>query len=297
MKTMILLAVAALSMVAFSQDDDKSFKDVRPIVLIDNKDIKIASRALSVEALADKLENAISKIGVYRVITKRSLGRGIEEGDVFAALAEGGEKLASIKVPAYRMELSVTRYNADVARKTMEKYEYDNNYNRVKRTWEVVADRCNAEIIVKTIDMKSTETVLSKKYEDSFQSEFRNADKHGSDRPNAQLLNKLVDKLVDRFVLDFVRMQNFSVLSCSESGEILVDVPSTLVKVGSELLLVSRGEAVRSRRTGRVSYSEKPVASLIVKTVSEDTCTAGFKKVTDVNSKWENVVVRVLSIK
>ena len=82
MKKVLLSMGAALTLLnaAVVIADDTRPHDNRAVLLIDVRDIKNRTKAqVDLSGLADRLEDVMSDSGIYRVLTKKSLERSIQE--------------------------------------------------------------------------------------------------------------------------------------------------------------------------------------------------------------------------
>ena len=83
----------------------------------------------------------------------------------------------------------------------------------------------------------------------------------------------------EKIVYELIKLTPFGVLDV-ENGVVSLDVPGSLkimgkpVQPGTQFVVSKLGKGKKSKRTGKVTRSEKQVAVVSVTTVGEDSCSA-----------------------
>lgn len=252
---LVLGFIGALS--AFANDNSENGPDMRPLVFIDEKAIENKTDVSNANfgGLIDRLNNALTESGIYRVLTPKDIGAGLVDDQLFKSLATDGGKESTMKTPALKIAMTIMQYGyATASSKDL--------YGRSTATRQA-----KIELILRVVDMRSRETVKSKNI-------ARSATGNATAQSNLdeQVLQTASKAVVDDIVNTLVALTPFSVLDV-ENGEVSVDVPSNRVKPGSQLIVYKKGRKVRNKRTGKVTAKESQVAVIGVQTLSEDSVT------------------------
>lgn len=259
MKRIILAFAVAAScgLATFADDGDENGPDMRPLVFVDEKAIENKTDAAGANfgGLIDRLNNALTESGIYRVLTPKDIGAGLVDDKLFQSLAADGGKESTMKTPALKIAMSIMQYGyASAASQDL--------YGRSSATMQA-----KIELILRVVDMRSRETVKSKNI-------ARSATGTATAQSNLgeQVLQTACKIVVDDIVDTLVALTPFSVLDV-ENGEVTVDVPANRVKPGQQLVIYRKGRKIRNKRTGKVTAKESQVAVIGVQTLSEDSVT------------------------
>ena len=259
MNRLILAFIAAVSCVpaVFADNGDENGPDLRPLVFVDEKAIenKTGSANANFGGLIDRLNNALTESGIYRVLTPKDIGAGLVDDKLFQSLSTDGGKESTMKTPALKIAMAIMQYGYASA-------VAQDIYGRATATRQA-----KIELILRIVDMRSRETVKSKNI-------MRSATGSATTQSNLdeQVLQTACKTVVDDIVDTLVALTPFNVLDV-ENGEVTVDVPSNRVKPGQQLVVYKKGRRVKNRRTGKVTAKESQVAVIGVQTLSEDSVT------------------------
>lgn len=259
MKRFILALVVVASGVwaTFADNGDENGPDMRPLVFMDEKAIENKTDVSNANfgGLIDRLNNALTESGIYRVLTPKDIGAGLVDDKLFQSLAIDGGKESTMKTPALKIAMTIMQYgHASAAAQDM--------YGRSS-----AAMHAKIELILRIIDMRSRETVKSKNITRS-----ATGTATASSNLGEQVLQTACKTVVDDIVDTLVALTPFSVLDV-ENGDVTVDVPPNRVKPGQQLVVYKKGRKVKNKRTGRVTAKESQVAVIGVQTLSEDSVT------------------------
>jgi len=255
-----IFATAALlaATTVFADDDDvEEGPDTRPVVYIDAGAIenKTDNAGANFSGLIDRLDNALVECGVYRVLNSKSVSNGVKDDDIFKVVADDGGKESKIETPGFKIYMTIMQYG-------FAKSGGQDMYGRSSETRQA-----KIELILKVVDMRTKETLKSKNISRSATgtaTAAANLEEQTLQTANKQVVNDIVSELVS--------LTPFNVLDV-ENGEVVVDVPSSRVKPGQQLLVYKKGKKIKNKRTGKVSAKESQVAVIGVVTLSEDSVT------------------------
>lgn len=259
MKRLILAFIVAASCVqaVFADNGDENGPDLRPLVFVDEKAIenKTGGANANFGGLIDRLNNALTESGIYRVLTPKDIGAGLVDDKLFQSLSTDGGKESTMKTPALKIAMTIMQYGYASA-------VAQDIYGRATATRQA-----KIELILRIVDMRSRETVKSKNI-------MRSATGSATTQSNLdeQVLQTACKTVVDDIVDTLVALTPFNVLDV-ENGEVTVDVPSNRVKPGQQLVVYKKGRRVKNKRTGKVTAKESQVAVIGVQTLSEDSVT------------------------
>jgi len=286
MKTLNVLILTFACLVPFAKAEEcADGPDMRPLVFVDEKAIENKTDAAhpNFGGLVDRLNNALTESGIYRVLTPKDIGAGLVDDQLFKSLSTDGGKDSSMKTPAYKIALTIMQYGyAKSSGKDM--------YGKLTS-----AQHAKIELILRVVDMRSRETLKSKNI-------ARSASGSATVQSNLgeQVLQEACRSAVNDIVATLVQLTPFSVLDV-ENDEVTIDVPSNRVKQGQQLEVFRLGKRVKNKRTGKVTAKESSVAIIGVQTLSEDSVTCKLLRgaiVPDANaeddSKFDAYVVRII---
>lgn len=251
--TLMVCAIGAV----YARAEEENGPDVRPLVFVDEKAIenKTDVSKANFSGLVDRLNNALTESGIYRVLTPKDIGAGLVDDQLFKSLATDGGGENELRTPALKIAMTIMQYGyASAASRDM--------YGRSSATMQA-----KIELVIRVVNMRSRETVKSKNIS-------RSATGNATAQSNLgeQVLQTALKTVVDDIVETLVTLTPFSVLDV-ENGEVTVDVPPNRVKPGQQLIVYKRGRKVRNKRTGKITAKESQVAVIGVQTLSEDSVT------------------------
>ena len=187
-----------------------------------------------------------------------------------------------METPAMKIYLTVMTYGFAAAAGT-------DMYGQSSAT-----QQAKIELILKVVDMRTKETLKSKNI---------SATKKGTTGVKANLIEQVLQAANQQVVNDIIdvliKLTPFYVLDV-EKGEVVVDVPASRVKPGSQLVVYKKGKKVKNKRTGKVTAKESQVATIGVVTIGEDslTCKLLDGKIepdedADEGSEYDKYIVRI----
>lgn len=285
-KSSLIFATALLcSSFAFAEDDDvEEGPDTRSIVYLqaDMIENKTDNKSANFSGLIDRLENALVECGVYRVSNSISISRGAKDDDQFSVVADDGGKKSAIETPSMKIYMTIMTYGFAAASGT-------DMYGQGSATQEA-----KVELILKVIDWRTKETLKTKNI-------ARSAKGTATAKANLveQVLQAANKKVVDDIVDELIKLTPFNVLDV-EKGEVVVDVPASRVKPGSQLSVFKKGKKIKNKRTGKVTAKESRVATIGVVTIGEDSVTCKLldgkiepDEEADEGSEYDKYIVRI----
>lgn len=301
-------ALAVLSVPFHLCAAEKEAADRRPVVLLDQKDVvdrtKDASEAGSYghknktqdmttevdrNMILDKVEGILTDIGIYRVVSKKSIERSIQEQELFAFLSGESNKEVPLKVPAYRMEVAILQYQATENEVTFQ-------YKKRKRHEQTDVTRSAVvEIMFKIVDISTRESVLAEKFisEKSGKQSFKErSGRIGELQTSGKYLSDALEEVMGKFRESLRNLAPIHIVACTDDGVLTLDASSAMVKVGDVLKVFSLGTAVVSKRTGKTTRMETEVATIRVTAANEDTSTAEFVDIRTADCDWHVIVRR-----
>lgn len=245
---------------AWADDDDEDEKagpDPRPFVSIDAEHIenKTDQPNANFKSLVDRLNNALTETGLWRVMDMKDMADAIKKNDQLA-LAANAKKIDDFETPGWMVKMSVTMYGVASAQSQNALMGNVTSHEQGK-----------VELILRVIDQKG-ETLKSKNI--SAQS-FGNASVAANLKE--QVLQDANKKACDLIVAALIEMTPFYIADV-EDGLVNVDIGKPTVQVGQVLRVMKQGKGKKSRRTGRVTKSEKEVARLQVVSATDEMCQA-----------------------
>lgn len=256
---MLAYALSALALFvspAWADDDDEDEKggpDPRPFVSIDAEHIenKTDQKSANFSSLIDRLNNALTETGLWRVMDMKDMADAIKKNDQMA-IAAGAEKMDGFETPAWMLKLAITTYGvaSAVSQDALMGGKTSHEQGKV-------------ELILRVVDQKG-ETLKSKNI--SGQS-YGNAS--AASNLKEQVLQDANKKACNMIVAALIEMTPFYI-SDIENGVVNVDIGKPTVKVGQIMRVMKQGKGKKSRRTGKVTRSEIEVARLQVISASDE---------------------------
>ena len=280
----LLLFVTAVAFPAFAAESEENGPDLRPLVYVDEEAIENKSDVTGANfgGLIDRLNNALTGSGIYRVLTPKDIGAGLVDDELFKSLATDGGKESALKTPGYKIAMTIMQYGFAQS-SGLDLYGTVSSSQQAK-----------IELILRVVDMRTRETVKSKNIS-------RSASGSASVQANLreQVLQEACKAVVNDIVDALVQLTPFNVLDV-ENGEVSVDVPSNRVKPGQQLLVYKKGKRIRNKRTGKVTAKESQVAVIGVQTLAEDSVTCKIlsgaippNESADEDSQYDGYSVRI----
>ena len=244
--------------VAYGQDtDEENGPDIRPIVYVDAKAIenKTDNKDANFNGLVDRLNNALTECGVYRVLNSSDLAAGDADDDIFTVVSDDGGKESRVETPAMKIYMTVMQYGyAANAKQDM--------YGNTTATFQA-----KIELILRVVDMRTKETLKSKNIS-------RSATGTATTKSNLveQVLQETNKKVVDDIIDVLVSLTPFGVMEV-EGKEVVIDAPGNRLVQGQELPVFKKGKKIKNKRTGKITARESLVATIYVVTIGEDSVT------------------------
>lgn len=251
----VLSALALFVSPAWADDDEeeKAGPDPRPFVSIDAEHIenKTDQPNANFSSLIDRLNNALTETGLWRVMDMKDMADAIKKNDQMA-LAANAKKLDDFETPGWMIKLAITTYGVASAQSQNALMGNVTSHEQGK-----------VELILRVVDQKG-ETLKSKNI--SGQS-YGNA--AAAANLKEQVLQDANKKACNLIVAALIEMTPFYI-SDIEDGVVNVDIGKPTVNVGQVLRVMKQGKGKKSKRTGKVTKSEKEVARLQVISATDE---------------------------
>ncbi len=259
------VAVSAAALPGWSNNNDAS-EDMRTIVSISREDVvnKTGNRAVDLNTLIDHLSNDLLATGLYRVMGMEDILKVVRKADQMSVVADGDDGGTKITAPGFFIGLTITVYGLTAV----------GAQNAVMGA-AVITEAARIELILKIVDARTGETIKSKCLEGSATGQVIAE----SSSLRGQLLQSAMKEVREKIVYELIKLTPFGVLDV-ENGVVSLDVPGSLkimgkpVQPGTQFVVSKLGKGKKSKRTGKVTRSEKQVAVVCVTTVGEDSCSA-----------------------
>lgn len=251
-----LSALALFVSPAWADDDDeeeKSGPDPRPFVSIDAEHIenKTDQPNANFSSLVDRLNNALTETGLWRVMDMKDMTDAIKKNDQLA-LAANAKKIDDFETPGWMLKLAVTTYA--VASATSQNALMGGTTSH---------EQGKVELILRVVDQKG-ETLKSKNI---------SGQSHGNATAAANLKEQVLQdankKACNLIVAALIEMTPFYIADI-EDGVVNVDIGKPTVKVGQVLRVMKQGKGKKSRRTGKVTRSETEVARVQIISATDE---------------------------
>ncbi len=255
----ILCALSALALCVspvWADDDDEDEApgpDPRPFVSIDAEHIenKTDDQTANFKSLTDRLNNALTETGLWRVMDMKDMADAIKKNNAMA-VAANTKKLDEFETPGWTIKLAVTTYAVASAQSTDALMGGTKNHEQGK-----------VELILRVVDQKG-ETLKSKNI--SGQS-YGNAS--ASANLKEQVLQDANKKACNLVVAALIEMTPFYIADI-EDGVVNVDIGKPTVKVGQVLRVMKQGKGKKSKRTGKVTKTETEVARIQITSATDE---------------------------
>ena len=251
----VLTALALFVSPAWADDDEdeQAGPDPRPFVSIDAEHIenKTDNKSANFSSLIDRLNNALTETGLWRVMDMKDMADAIKKNDQMA-LAANAKKIDDFETPGWMLKLAVTTYGVASAASQNALMGGTTKHEQGK-----------VELILRVVDQKG-ETLKSKNI--SGQS-YGNAT--AAANLKEQVLQDANKKACNLIVAALIEMTPFYI-SDIEGGVVNVDIGKPTVKVGQVLRVMKQGKGKKSKRTGKVTKSETEVARLQIISATDE---------------------------
>lgn len=265
-KWMLLVVAVSAMVVPVWADDDEKGEDTRPYVSINQEDVvnKTDNKTANFSALIDRLNNDLVETGLYRVMSMEDAMKAVKKADQMSVIADDGGGGTKIATPGFFVGMTITTYGLTAAG------------SRDALTGAATGTEiAKIELILKVVDARSGETIKSKNIDGSAVGQVTAA----ASNLREQVLQAATKKACEKIVYELIKLTPFGVLDV-ENGVVSLDVPGSLkimgkpVQPGTQFVVSKLGKGKKSKRTGKVTRSEKQVAVVSVTTVGEDSCSA-----------------------
>lgn len=269
----------------------KSVLNERPVLLIDDKDVvnKTDKKQLDLTDIASRMESELNGVQVFKIVSRRSVERGIAERNMFQMLSGAELDLSGVKVPAFRMEMVLLQYDASTKTQPIREWYKDADYGAIGTLTRISA---SAELMLKITDMRTGETMFADQLREvvSDSSEQKTVKRQSSVeeirgeklQSEEYYLGEAVNQVIRQFCARIASNQGYAIVGCSKNGVLAVNAPASSVAVGDRLKVynVERGSGM-----------EIEVATIKIIKCQGSTCIAEFVEFKDVDCEW-NVIVR-----
>ena len=243
---------------ADDSDEEKAGPDPRPFVSIDVDHIenKTDQQNVNFSSLIDRLNNALTETGLWRVMDMKDLADAIKKNDKMA-VAANAKKLDEFETPGWMLKLVITTYGVASAQSSADMIVGTTQRHEMRKV----------ELILRVVDQKG-ETLKSKNISGQGYGNATVAANLGE-----QALQEANKNACNQIVAALIEMTPFYITDI-EDGVINVDIGKPTVKVGQVLRVMKQGKGKRSRRTGKITRSEKEVARIQVTAATDENCQA-----------------------
>lgn len=252
------LALCAAPLWADDDDDEeKAGPDPRPFVSIDTEHIenKTDKTTANFQSLIDRLNNALTETGLWRVMDMKDMMDAIKKNDKLA-LAANAKKLDDFETPGWMVKMAITTYGLTTAKS-------QNALSGVVTSIE----QGKVELILRVVDQKG-ETLKSKNI-----SAVSAGTATVSSNLREQVLQDASRKACNLIVAALIEMTPFYIIDV-DGGLVNLDIGKPTVRIGQQMRVMKQGKGRKSKRTGKVTKSEKEVARLQIVSASDETSQA-----------------------
>lgn len=249
------VAAALLAAPAWADDEEEgeAGPDPRPFVSVDSEHIenKTDQKEANFSSLIDRLNNALTETGLWRVMDMKDMADAIKKNDQMA-LAANAKKLDDFETPGWMVKLAVTTYGVASAASQNALMGNVTSHELGK-----------VELIMRVVDQKG-ETLKSKNIAAQSQGMASTAA-----NLREQVLQDANRKACNLIVAALIEMTPFYIADI-EGGVVNVDIGKPTVRPGQLLRVMKRGKGRKSRRTGKRTFSETEVARLQVVSATDE---------------------------
>lgn len=258
-------AVSAMAVPLWAEDDEKG-EDARPYVSINQEDVvnKTDNKTANFSALIDRLNNDLVETGLYRVMSMEDAMKVQKKAEQMSVIADDGGGETKVATPGFFVGMTITTYGLTSAAA------------QNALTGSITGTEVGKiELILKVVDARTGETIKSKNLDGTATGQVTDA----ASNLREQVLQKATKTACQKIVYELIKLTPFGVLDV-ENGVVSLDVPGSLkimgkpVQPGTQFVVSKLGKGKKSKRTGKVTRSEKQVAVVSVTSVGEDSCSA-----------------------
>jgi hypothetical protein len=256
MKKLAFVASALALFVSPAWADDEEAEagpDPRPFVSIDAEHIenKTDQPNANFKSLIDRLNHSLTETGLWRVMDMKDLADALKKNDQMA-LAANAKKIDDFETPGWMIKLAVTTYGVASAQ------SQNALMGNVTRH-----EQGKVELILRVVDQKG-ETLKSKNI-----SAVSAGNATVAANLREQVLQDANKKACIIIVAALIEMTPFYIADI-EDGVVNVDIGKPTVQVGQVLRVMKQGKGRKSRRTGKITKSEKEVARIQIISASDE---------------------------
>lgn len=257
-KLAIVFSALALCVApAWAEDDEdedvQAGPDPRPFVSIDAEHIenKTDQPKANFKSLVDRLNNALTETGLWRVMDMKDMADALKKNDQMA-LAANAKKIDDFETPGWMIKMAVTTYGVASAK----------TQNALSGAVTAV-EQGKVELILRVVDQKG-ETLKSKNI-----SGVSSGTATAAANLKEQVLQDANKKACNLIVAALIEMTPFYIADI-EDGVVNLDIGKPTVKIGQQMRVMKQGKGKKSKRTGKITKSEKEVARLQVISATDE---------------------------
>ncbi len=255
----LAIAFSALALCAaplWADDDDDEAKagpDPRPFVSIDAEHIenKTDKAKANFQSLVDRLNNALTETGLWRVMDMKDLADALKKNDQMA-LAANARKIDDFETPGWMVKMSVTTYGVASAQ----------SQNALSGAVTAV-EQGKVELVLRVVDQKG-ETLKSKNI-----AAVSVGTAIVDSNLREQVLQDASKKACNMIVAALIEMTPFYIIDV-DGGLVNLDIGKPTVRLGQQMRVMKLGKGRKSRRTGKVMKSEKEVARIQIVSATDE---------------------------
>ena len=288
-KLAIVFSALALCVAPAWADDDEdedvqAGPDPRPFVSIDAAHIenKTDNPKANFKSLIDRLNNALTETGLWRVMDMKDMADAIKKNDALALVANA-KKEDNFETPGWMIKMSITMYGVASAK----------SQNALSGAVTSV-EQGKVELILRVVDQKG-ETLKSKNIA---------AVSAGTATTAANLKEQVLQdankKACNMIVAALIEMTPFYIADI-EDGVVNLDIGKPTVKIGQQMRVMKQSKGKKSKRTGKVTKSEKEVARLQIISATDEMSQAKIlggeiKPGDDEDDPYKKYIVRFIDV-
>ena len=262
----IMLCVAAVSAAVLPvwSNANENGEDKRPLVSISQEDvINKTGKAVNFNTLINHLNNDLVETGIYRVMSMDDILKAVRKADQMSVIADDGNG-TKITTSGFFIGLTITAYDMNVV----------GSMTAIMGA-TVANESARIELILKVVDALTGETIKTQRLEGKATGQVIG----GSGSSREQIYQEALKNVCAGVVYELVKLTPFGVLDV-ENGLVLLDVPGSLkirgmpIQIGTQFAVSKLGRGKKSKRTGKVTHTEKQVAVVSVTSIGADSCSA-----------------------
>jgi hypothetical protein len=284
----VFSALALCVAPAWAEDDEdedvQAGPDPRPFVSIDAAHIenKTDNPTANFKSLIDRLNNALTETGLWRVMDMKDMADAIKKNDQMALVANA-KKEDNFETPGWMIKMSITMYGVASAK----------SQNALSGAVTSV-EQGKVELILRVVDQKG-ETLKSKNI-----SAVSAGTATVESNLREQVLQDANKKACNLIVAALIEMTPFYIADI-EDGVVNIDIGKPTVKIGQQMRVMKQGKGKKSKRTGKVTKSEKEVARLQIISATDEMSQAKIlggeiKPGDDEDDPYKKYIVRFIDV-